>query len=283
MHPRTSGCPDRSPSPSSSTASGRRPRRRARSALAGSRRSPGGKPLGLPFQLHGHDRLGDPIGHGRHAEDSRAAPMSLLDLHRAHGRRNVRSRRHPIPDLVQVVLQIRLELRDRLPVHPGCALVRLDFLPRLPDRPLRNLKRLACYFQLAHATPPGQHPVDRTDQPRTTRPLRSGPITGPSSLLRTGPPARPATVLNPLRCRRLGRSLSPARTSRAYPGTPSPVPHGSRRPGSRRLHAGHHLARRRHTRQACPGIRLTPRFRCRLYLFRHVSNDSLAFVFLVPT
>src|SRR5674476_78149 len=29
------------------------------------------------------------------------------------------------------------------------------------------------------------------------RPLRSTPITGVSSLLRTGPPARPASVLNP--------------------------------------------------------------------------------------
>jgi hypothetical protein len=41
-----------------------------------------------------------------------------------------------------------------------------------------------------------------------TQPLRSTPITEASSLLQAGPPARHATVLNPLRLRRLGRSLS---------------------------------------------------------------------------
>ena len=38
--------------------------------------------------------------------------------------------------------------------------------------------------------------VDQTNKPRMVRPLRSTPITGASSLLRTGPPARPASVLN---------------------------------------------------------------------------------------
>jgi hypothetical protein len=128
--------------------------------------------LDLPLQLHGHDRLGNPIGHGRHAKDPRAAPMGLLDLHRAHGRREVRSRGHPIPDLVQVVLKIRLELRDRLPVHPQCALVRLDFLPRLPDRPLRNLKRLVCCFQTSHGQPGPFAPAPLQDLHRYYEPVR---------------------------------------------------------------------------------------------------------------
>src|SRR6266576_4812414 len=107
--------------------------------------------------------------------------------------------------------------------------------------------------------------IERT-RPRTTRPLCSAPITGASALLRAGPPARPATVLSPSRHQhRLERSLSPtASAAGQYQDTPSPVPHGSRRPGSRRLHAGHHLARRRHTRQAHPGIHITLRFRCLL-------------------
>src|ERR1051325_7531324 len=37
--------------------------------------------------------------------------------------------------------------------------------------------------------------IERTP-PRMPRPLRSGPVTGPSPLLRAGPPARPATVLS---------------------------------------------------------------------------------------
>ncbi len=48
-----------------------------------------------------------------------------------------------------------------------------------------------------------------------------------------------------------------------YPGAPH-VPRRSRRPGSRRLYAGHHLARNAGTRQAHPGTYSTLRFRCRL-------------------
>src|ERR1035438_3594827 len=73
----------------------------------------------------------------------------------------------PVPDLVKVVLQIGLELRYRHPVHAGRALIRLDLLPRLPDSPLRDAKRLARCFQLVHATPPPGSPgVDRTDTVR---------------------------------------------------------------------------------------------------------------------
>src|SRR6202022_3168854 len=36
-------------------------------------------------------------------------------------------------------------------------------------------------------------------QGRTTQPLRSSPITGPSPLLRAAPPLRPASVLSPSR------------------------------------------------------------------------------------
>src|SRR5213076_533701 len=49
--------------------------------------------------------------------------------------------------------------------------------------------------------------IERT-QSRTTRPLRSALITRSSPLLRTGPPARPASVLGPSRFSRLGYSLS---------------------------------------------------------------------------
>ena len=61
-------------------------------------------------------------------------------------------------------------------------------------------------------------------QPQMTRPLRSTPITGASSLLRAGPPARPATVLTPLDTRLLPvaaklihRTDSPAVSRRAFP------------------------------------------------------------------
>src|SRR6478752_10191606 len=58
------------------------------------------------------------------------------------------------PDLVQVVLQVGLERLDRYLVHARRTLVRLDLLPGLLDRPLRNVERLARRLQLVHTTPP---------------------------------------------------------------------------------------------------------------------------------
>ncbi len=50
-------------------------------------------------------------------------------------------RRHPVPDLVQVPPQICLELLQRAPVHPRCALVRLDPQIRSHTSRLGNVKR----------------------------------------------------------------------------------------------------------------------------------------------
>ena len=58
----------------------------------------------------------------------------------------------------------------------------------------------------------------RSTQSRTTRPLRSTPVTGASSLLRAGPPACPASVLDPLQCLPLG-ALPLARRSAGSIGT----------------------------------------------------------------
>src|SRR5450759_3616434 len=99
--------------------------------------------------------------------------MRLGYFHRPHRGREVTPRRHPIPDPVQTVLQVLLELLDRAPVHSRRTLIGLDLLPGLPYFPLRNLKRLACRLQFAHATPSGQFPVDRTNKPRMTSPLGS--------------------------------------------------------------------------------------------------------------
>ncbi len=98
-----------------------------------------------------------------------------------------------------------------------------------------------------------------------SRPLRSTPITGASPLLRAGPPARAATVLNTSGFSRSVCSLSPTTPTRRRQcrHAPSHVPHSSRRPGSRHLHAGHRLANNSGTRQTHPGIALRPRFRCR--------------------
>ena len=64
---------------------------------------------------------------------------------------------------------------------------------------------------------------------------------------------------------------------------PSHVPCSSRRPGSRRLHAGHHLASKRVSARLFPGSATHPGFDVTYFLYRHVISDSLSFAFLIPT
>src|SRR3954447_16115072 len=66
----------------------------------------------------------------------------LRDLDETHRRWEVSPRGHPIPDLVEVILQVRLEGLDGLTVHPGSALVGLDLLVGLPDHLFGNSVRL---------------------------------------------------------------------------------------------------------------------------------------------
>src|SRR6516164_7370119 len=70
------------------------------------------------------------------------ATRGLRDLDETHRRREVTPRGHPIPDLVEVILQVGLERLDGLTVHPGGALVGLDPLVCLPDHLLGNRVRL---------------------------------------------------------------------------------------------------------------------------------------------
>src|SRR6266480_6393601 len=113
-----------------------------------------------PHQMPGHHGLCYPIGDSGNAEHSRTTTVRLRNRHRADWRRKVRARRHPVPNLVQIVLKVLLEVVDTLTIHSCRTLVRPDLLPRLLDFPLGNIKLLALRLQLAHRTPPGEHPVD---------------------------------------------------------------------------------------------------------------------------
>jgi len=97
--------------------------------------------LHLHLQSCRYHRLGDPVrdrGHTQHPD----ATISLRNWHRAHRRREVGPRGHPVPDPVQIVLQVGLERLDGLPIHSRCTLVGLDSPIRLPHFPLRNIERL---------------------------------------------------------------------------------------------------------------------------------------------
>ncbi len=71
-------------------------------------------------------------------------------VHPAHGRRHIAARRHPIPELVEVVAEAILEVMDRLSIHTSRPLVGLYTFEGLPDFPLRNVERLCP----DHSAPP---------------------------------------------------------------------------------------------------------------------------------
>ena len=97
--------------------------------------------------------------------------MRLRYFHRPHRRWEVTPRGHPVPDLVQVALQILLERLDRAPVHTRRPSIGLDLLVRLPNLPPGDRKRLVLRRRLAHSTPPGAFPVARTNSPKWPGPL----------------------------------------------------------------------------------------------------------------
>src|ERR1700681_3763865 len=92
----------------------------------------------------------------RYPKGSRPTAMGFRYLHSLHRRRKVGPRRQPIPDPVQIVLQILVELLESHPVHPRRTLIGLPLPIGLPYLPLRNIKRLTWWLQLVHATPPGK-------------------------------------------------------------------------------------------------------------------------------
>ena len=196
------------------------------------------------LQFHGYHRLRDSVRDGRHAEYPHPA-MRFRYLHRQHRGRKVTPRRHPIPDPVEIIPQIRLEILDRAPVHTRRSLIGLDSLVCLPHEPLRNTKGLFPRLRLAHSIPPRILWL-----PERTSPGQSGSFAPPplQELRHYYEPVRmpaPRRYSAPRRFRPLERAPSRRPCRRQYRGQPSHVPRESRRPGSRRLYAGHRLASNR--------------------------------------
>jgi len=191
------------------------------------------------FQDHLDDRLRHAVGNGRNAERASAAVV-LRYLDERHGRRMIRARRHPIPDLVQVALQVPLERRQGHAVHARSTAVRLHPLVSFPDELLGNVVRLC----LRHRLLPSRVGRSRRQECRVPS---LHPHCRASSLLRTRPSLRPASVLGSSRFRRLEVSLGIGATG-------SHVPHKSLSLVSRRLHAG----RRSAGRQAPSELRPRP-------------------------
>ena len=259
------------------------------------------------FQQHCCRGLGHPVGRVRDSEHPDPPPMILRYLHRPHRSREVASRGHPIPQQVEVVPLALRELGDADGVHARRPVVGPDLLPRLKHQALGDLKR----FHLRLGSGPRLLPRrvglgltlvrpgrgrDRCAPP----PLRSGPITGPSPLLRAGPPLCPGSVLCPTRLPPAGvlplagRAAQPAHLGQVGTGTTgSPVPCQR----LRRAHATYTPDTTRPARRPPPGSQHTttigcafipgtpdnPGFDAIVLFFRCVSSGSHTFVFSSPT
>jgi hypothetical protein len=115
----------------------------------------------------------------------RYAPQTICHargLHRPDRWRKVAARRHPIPDLVKILLQLLLKIFDRLLIDPCCSLICFHLFARFPDLLLGNTKQLC----LIHRAPPIAGWLIESGS--LTQRLGSLPLPGTSQLLRAVPP-----------------------------------------------------------------------------------------------
>ena len=131
-HPRTSGCPNRSPSRISNTDVGTpppHPMPTVRSVAVGIGVE---DRLDLPLQPRGHHCLRDPIGHSRHTQNSDPVTMRLRYLHGQHRRRKVTAPKTFDSRSCTDCSSDPSRTPPATPVHPGAPLIGLNLLPGLP-------------------------------------------------------------------------------------------------------------------------------------------------------
>src|SRR6266542_1565093 len=175
------------------------------------------------LQLPGYHRLRNPVRHGRHPEHPRPPAVRFWYLHRPHRRWKIRPRGHPIPRHIQPVSKIGLELLDRAPIHPRCALVGFYLLERFHHRLLGDHKRLVCRLRLVHTTPPDHWPVDHTNLPWRAVPLAPPSLPGLPSYYKTVRQRVQQRYSTPCGFRRLERSLSPGQPAPSHVRTRLPT------------------------------------------------------------
>src|SRR5215470_7285232 len=96
----------------------------------------------LGLQQHRRRGLRHPVRRVRHPEQTHTRPTVFRYLYAPHRPGEVTPRRHPVPQLVQVVLPPLLKQADADRVHPRRTLIGPDLLPRLINEALTDLKRL---------------------------------------------------------------------------------------------------------------------------------------------
>ena len=123
------------------------------------RRFAGPVPIGVLVEAGLHqrlklsldNRLSDAVGDRGNTQWPRpSSPIPFRYIDPSHRRRMITARRQPIPELVEVVRKISLEVRNRLAVDACRSVVGSNPLVRFPHFPFRNVERL-CPI---HEVPP---------------------------------------------------------------------------------------------------------------------------------
>jgi hypothetical protein len=239
-------------------------------------RSAGAIPIGVSMehrfqywlQVPLNHRLGDAIRNRRYTERPRF-PTVLRYLYLAHRWREITARRHPIPDAIEIVLQITIECRNRLAVYSRCSPVCLHPLVCFPYIALRYTKRL----RFVHRSPPHTgcfYNIAGQRCPFAPRSLRA--LQHYCGHLRPCAPhrysgSRKGYLLELLPSHRDDRFLRSSLKPES---------------GSRRLNAGCRLGSKQVSPNLIPEHVPDPGFDIVSY-FRHVISGSLAFVFLIRT
>src|SRR6266436_7089222 len=233
------------------------------------RRSTGPVAVGVGVEHRFQARLQVPTGNllsnairdRRDAQRARAT-VCLRNIDPPHRRRKVAPRRQPVPQLVEVVRKVSLEVCDRLSVYSSRPLVDLHTFEGFPDFPLRDVERL-CLVHGLLPSPVGPWPWLNNAAPSVQPHYRAFiPTTGCSApVLRFGTLvlAVCAAWTSPLASE---RQVLTFRT-RAWLSFAPPT---CRMP----------LGQASGFSRAGPGGRVTPRFRHRLIRFRHFIDGSLA-------
>ena len=204
--------------------------------------------LDVWFNLQLDNHLGHSVRHRRHPEDP--FPTRFLRYRdRFHRCGKVTPRGHPIPQTIQIALEVLLEIIKRLMIHTRSSPIGFHQPVRLHHELLGDDKWFCLHPHLLLESPVGY------GQDRPTSPLRSIAITPTSSLLRATPSQCLASVLRFLWGRHLNGSLrietTGSRSSVEKPG-----------PGSRHRHAGHRLGSLQGNPQTHPDGTTLRRFRC---------------------
>src|SRR5260370_39861408 len=93
-------------------------------------------------------RRSNSVGDRRNSQRTRFSRFALRNVNSTHGRREVASGTHPIPDSIEIVTQVSVEILDSLSVNPCRPSVRLHV--RFPHLAFRNTERLS----FIHPGPP---------------------------------------------------------------------------------------------------------------------------------